>query len=157
MIACTQSGNGTSLCFARSWGSLPNSVGWEHSQTLVVVATCHDSSHISSSTETFLQISVPHYVYPIDRHKLWEKIWGEYLLGIVLEYPSASWLQRVNNGSTIEDFGTDIGCMLHRWRNPLLCSPARQILILVEIDPCLIWMAVMASFHAQRPDPGCLA
>ena len=75
--------------------------------------------------ETVLQISVPHYIYPIDRLQQREKMWDEYLLGIVLECPTASWLQHVKNDSTIQDLGTNIGGMLHRWG--ILCYAVQHV------------------------------
>jgi len=128
-------------------------VRWDGSpsQPLVVVAmrTIHPA-FLRWLIENVLQTSVPHYVYPIDRFQLWEKIWDEYLLGIILEYSTASWLQHVINGSTIQDLGTNIGCIMHRWSILFYAVQHARFSSMSKVTQCQIWMEVMAGFHAQR-------
>jgi len=106
-------------------GSIFNSVGWEHSQALLVNEMCHYSSCVSSSTawECIANICptlrLPYRQTPPVREDMgW--IFVGHILGMFCYL--LAWM---NNGSTIQDLGISIWCMLHSWR--ILCYAVKHI------------------------------
>ena len=129
MIVFTQPDNGwnTSSLFCSILTKLSYFVmGWEHSQTLVVVAMCHYSACVPLSTVLNCLANIYPTLCLSYRHtSTIREDMGWIFAGHILRMFYRHCLQHMNNGSTIQDLGTNIWCMLQMWE--ILCCAFQHV------------------------------